>query len=192
LLEVVEVVGAGYLLDPAGGPHLVDLDAELADLLAQEVLAGGDLAGHLLEDPGQLAEGIGPPPDVVQAAEVEGPGLQRTGRVGHMADLVDVLDHLVEEPGVVDGAGDLAGHGLGQGDLAGREGTLGDRRVEGQGADGLAPHQEGDEEQASRPPVPHGLGQVVDRPVPVGAGEHDRRRVPGQLRQQRAVIEANL
>jgi hypothetical protein len=51
LLEVTEVFIVGNFRNLPGFAHLIDLDAEFLDLLAQALLAALYFLGHTLKDP---------------------------------------------------------------------------------------------------------------------------------------------
>src|SRR5512133_293560 len=91
-LQVLEVVGLGDLGHARRGPPGVDLDAQLADLLLERLLAGGHLVRHAPEHTRQLAEGVVACCDGVEALGSEGRVLDSPRRLDDIANLLDVLE----------------------------------------------------------------------------------------------------
>ncbi len=86
LTEILKVVRLGDLRHLPNLLGFVDLDAELLHLESQALLSGVDLLSHVLKDPGQVPELVGPPRDLRQTLRLEALALQRRGRGREMAD----------------------------------------------------------------------------------------------------------
>src|SRR5207244_9456687 len=82
LAEILKVVRLRDLRHLTNLLRLVDLDAELLDLLSQPLLTGVDLERHAVEDPGQVPELVGPPRDFRETLGIERVGLAASKTAG--------------------------------------------------------------------------------------------------------------
>jgi hypothetical protein len=90
-LEVLEVLGLGDLGHLPGGPHLVDLDAQLPHLLLQTPLARPYFGRHPLGDACQLPQGVVPTGDAVQLSAFEASRLDGCRRRDDLAHLLQIF-----------------------------------------------------------------------------------------------------
>ena len=96
-MQVAEEVRLGDLRDLTRLVDVVDLDPQLAHLLAQALLAGPDLAGHRLEPAGQYAECVAPERDLGEGAQVGLARLQRRRSPRDPRHLLEVLEFEVPQ-----------------------------------------------------------------------------------------------
>src|SRR5207247_1335876 len=104
-LQVPEIFGLGDLGHLPGGACLVNLDAQLPHLLLQQPLTRPDFGCHLLEDAGQLPEGVIPAGDAVELPAFERARLdicRGCGNVAHLLKifLLEIVQALPRQPGM--------------------------------------------------------------------------------------------
>jgi len=158
--RVARPVG-GRVLGP-GADRAVD-DQRVVDVVPQEHPAGvaAQRGQHLLRDaPYHLVE-----------IERDGGGL---GRLEQGLELVGAGGALLEQRGILDGDGRLAGDGLRQLDLLHREGARLVDHVQAQHADHLAAHDQRDQQRALDVAAAHQRPQIVAQRVVLHVFDHQR------------------